>query len=245
MPEQHMTDNEFLSARRAMNVGQKDAFLFITRSISEQLNNQSDERLRLFITGNAGTGKTFLFNLLKNQDSLVDGTRKNDNIDLNNIVPSDINKTGGLPKKLEIFVGAKVMLRYNVDVSKDLVNGAIGHITEIIWPCFRKVQMYDTGISSVRIDFGKDGVHLIQPKTVQFPAKYSHGTAERRILPIIFCLACTVHKMQGSIVDHAAVYLGSKLFAAGQAYAALSRVKSLGGLLIEELDCSKLTGKRP
>ncbi|GFR23290.1 ATP-dependent DNA helicase [Trichonephila clavata] len=34
------------------------------------------------------------------QDSLVDSTRKNDNIDLNNIIPSDINKTGGLPKKL-------------------------------------------------------------------------------------------------------------------------------------------------
>ncbi|KAJ2954336.1 hypothetical protein O0L34_g2594 [Tuta absoluta] len=31
IPEQHMTDEEFLNARRAMNVGQKDAFLFITR----------------------------------------------------------------------------------------------------------------------------------------------------------------------------------------------------------------------
>jgi hypothetical protein len=66
-PEPHMTDDELLQARRAMNVGQKDAFVFITKSILEQLNNHSDERLRLFITGNAGTGKTFLFNLLKNQ----------------------------------------------------------------------------------------------------------------------------------------------------------------------------------
>ncbi|CAG9822161.1 unnamed protein product [Phaedon cochleariae] len=35
----------------------------------------------------------------------------------------------------------------------------------------------------------------------------------------------------------------SKLFAAGQAYVVLSRVKS-SGILIEELDCSKLPGKR-
>ncbi|GFT71150.1 ATP-dependent DNA helicase [Trichonephila clavipes] len=137
------------------------------------------------------------------------------------------------------------MLRYNVDVSKGLVNGAIGHITEIIWPCFRRAQMYDTDIPSVHIDFGKDGVHLIQPKTVQFLAKYSYDTAERRMLSIILCWAYTVHKMQSSTVDHAVVYLGLKLFAAGQAYVVLSRIKSLEGLLIEELDCSKLTGKRP
>ena len=65
------------------------------------------------------------------------------------------------------------MLRYNVDVYKGLVNGAVGHITEIIWPGFRRAQMYNTDVPSVRIDFGKDDVHLIQPMTVQFPAKYS------------------------------------------------------------------------
>nr|XP_023025863.1 tetratricopeptide repeat protein 28 [Leptinotarsa decemlineata] len=68
-----------------------------------------------------------------------------------------------------------------------------------------------------RIDFGKDVIHVIQPKYVQFPAKFSHGTAERRMLPIVSCWACTVNKMQGSTVDHAVVYLSSKFFAAGQA----------------------------
>ncbi|GFT43231.1 hypothetical protein TNCV_2520881 [Trichonephila clavipes] len=30
MPEQHLTDDKFLNARRAMNIGQKDVFLFRT-----------------------------------------------------------------------------------------------------------------------------------------------------------------------------------------------------------------------
>lgn len=51
-----------------MNTKQRDVFVYITRSILEQTNGTND-RLRLFITGNAGTGKTFLFNLLKNQAS--------------------------------------------------------------------------------------------------------------------------------------------------------------------------------
>lgn len=121
----------------------------------------------------------------------------------------------------------------------------MGFITEIIWPNFRRGQLYAEDIPSVRIDFGSDGVHMIKPISIQFPAKYSYGTAERRMLPLILSWASTVHKMQGCTVDHAVIYLGSRLFAAGQAYVALSRVRSLDGIRIEELDCSKLTGKTP
>ena len=54
------------------------------------------------------------------------------------------------------------------------------------------------------------------------------------MLPMVLCYASTAHKMQGSTVDRAVIYLGSKLFAKGQAYVALSRVSSIEGLRIEE-----------
>ncbi|GBN09191.1 hypothetical protein AVEN_184277-1 [Araneus ventricosus] len=62
---------------------------------------------------------------------------------MSKIIPTDINKTGGLPAELEIFVGAKVMLRSNIDVKKGLVNGAIRFITKIHWPNFRRAQIVD------------------------------------------------------------------------------------------------------
>ncbi|GFY77613.1 uncharacterized protein TNIN_168571 [Trichonephila inaurata madagascariensis] len=63
------------------------------------------------------------------------------------------------------------------------------------------------------------------------------------MLPLILSRASTIHKMQVSIANYA--YLGRKIFAAVQVHVTLSHVKSLDGLLIEELDCSKLTGKVP
>ncbi|KAF8790651.1 hypothetical protein HNY73_005639 [Argiope bruennichi] len=81
---------------------------------------------------------------IKAQDQLVDAarTRNIEALDMSKIIPTDMNKTGGLPAELEIFVGAKVMLRSNIDVKKSLVNGAIGFITEIHWLDFRGTQMY-------------------------------------------------------------------------------------------------------
>jgi len=64
--EDMMTDEEFELACRALNSGQRDVVNRITRSIQDQLAGGC-RRERLFITGGAGTGKTFLLKVLKNQ----------------------------------------------------------------------------------------------------------------------------------------------------------------------------------
>ena len=80
---------------------------------------------------------------------------------------------------------------------------------------------------------------------IQLPANHSYGTVERRMLALILSWISTVHKMQGHTVDYAVIYLGSWLFAAGQAYVALSRGRSLDCIQIEELYCSKLAEEVP
>lgn len=46
---------------------------------------------------------------------LVEATRTCGAVNLQNIVPSDISETGGLSEDREIFVGAKVIVRSNIE----------------------------------------------------------------------------------------------------------------------------------
>ena len=66
LPEIEMSNDQFQRTQQAMNIDQKQLFVFITESIKNQLNGDT-RREKIFVTGGAGTGKTFLFNLLKNQ----------------------------------------------------------------------------------------------------------------------------------------------------------------------------------
>lgn len=115
----------------------------------------------------------------------MNATRNADNVNMDNIVSGDINKTGGLQNELEIFNGARVMLRSNINIDQGLVNGAMGTIAGIVWPLFPCDQMYDTDIPSVRIDFSRDGIHLTKLKSIQFPALRNYGTTERTQLPVL------------------------------------------------------------
>lgn len=67
------------------------------------------------------------------------------------------------------------MMISNINVQKGLVNGAFGFIAEIIWTLFPREQMYQTNLPHIRVDINQDDSCLIQPKSIQFPEKYSHG----------------------------------------------------------------------
>lgn len=78
---------------------------------------------------------------IKAKDQLVDARWNLGNTLLDNIVPTDINKIESFEILLELFEGAKVMLRYNIDITKRLVNGEIGFVIEIISHLFCRDQV--------------------------------------------------------------------------------------------------------
>ncbi len=66
LPEIEMSNDQFQRAQQSLNADQKQLFICVTESIRKQFNGDVI-RERIFVTGQAGTGKTLLFNVLKNQ----------------------------------------------------------------------------------------------------------------------------------------------------------------------------------
>src|SRR5260221_4578276 len=44
------------------------------------------------------------------------------------LMPDDVNSTGGLPTKLQLCIGCRVMLKKNINVQDGLVNGSLGSV---------------------------------------------------------------------------------------------------------------------
>ncbi|XP_053179094.1 uncharacterized protein LOC128362380 [Scomber japonicus] len=148
-----------------------------------------------------------------------------------------------LAQVLSLGKGARVMLCKNVDVSDGLVNGVCGFVTDIVHLDKKKfphrvfVKFDDNNVGAQRRKQCASSLSVVAG-SIGIEAEEERVTKKggmRRQFPLRLAWACTVHKVQGITVDSAVVCL-KKVFSAGQAYVALSRVRSLSGLVIQDFD---------
>jgi ATP-dependent DNA helicase PIF1 len=136
---------------------------------------------------------------------------------------SILDRNAPYKNTLELRVGAQVMLIYNLDQEAGLVNGSRGI-----------VEGFSGGLPLVLF---KGHTAPIPIQLVSWESDEVDGL-KREQIPLILAYAITIHKCQGATLDSALIDIGRSTFEMGQAYVALSRVKSLDSLYIYELDPS-------
>ena len=131
-------------------------------------------------------------------------------------------------KTLKLKVGTHVVCIANITLCGELIiaNGSQGIV----------VGFNDKSMPCVKFN------NIANPITVaNFIWKSEHN---KRVgvsqIPLIYSWAITIHKAQGLTLENAIIDIGSNIFAYGQTYVALSRVKSLSGLYLTHFDYTKI-----
>ncbi|MEI8230221.1 MAG: helix-turn-helix domain-containing protein [Candidatus Peregrinibacteria bacterium] len=132
-----------------------------------------------------------------------------------------------IPDTLLLKVGALVMMRKN-DASGEMryVNGSLGHVENIA-----EEELQIRLLSGERIEVVKEKFSLLDGDGKEVLAAWN--------FPVTLAWATTIHKAQGASLDRLIVDLHA-LWEPGQAYVALSRVRSGDGLLVERWSASSI-----
>ena len=129
-------------------------------------------------------------------------------------------------KEIELKIGTQVMCIANIDMdsNEQIVNGSQGVIIKFINDL--PLVQFNNGIKRVI------GHHIWLSELIP-----SLGVKQ---IPLIYAWAITIHKSQGLSLEVAQIDAGSSIFECGQTYVDLSRVKSLEGLYLTDLNLKKI-----
>jgi len=132
-------------------------------------------------------------------------------------------------QELILKEGAQVIFIKN-DVDKRWVNGTIGQVNEIT-------------PKTIKVKLKNGSVYTIEQRVWE-NIKYHYNKKKKKIeyevighfiqYPLKLAWAITIHKSQGLTFDRVVIDFGDGTFASGQAYVALSRVKTFEGLFLKK-----------
>ena len=181
-------------------------------------------------------------------------------IDISHLSATD---TGNLEQTLTLKVGARVFVSNNIDVADGLTNGVFGTVSHVITS--RHNTLHGEGVEEVRVVLvrfdaervgkeakAKSAFKRLDPNAVPisriettFCTRKNGGEKNkkqirviRKQFPLILAWAVTIHKVQGMTMDQIVVDMSRDKgkYQKGQAYVALSRVKTYNGLHIINYD---------
>jgi ATP-dependent DNA helicase PIF1 len=182
---------------------------------NQQANDVNQRRLRALDGGEYGEIR------YDSRDSLPNGM----------YLPDDkVDDITMFPRRLELKVGAQVMLLHNFAPLIGLVNGSRGVVTT-----FQGGANGDL-LPVVRFLNGVEQVIQRQDDKKELTGK---SVLVRNQVPLKLSWAITIHKSQGMTIDLLEVDLRN-MFEAGQAYVALSRARTLDGLRVLSFDERKV-----
>lgn len=126
--------------------------------------------------------------------------------------------------ELNLKKDARIMLIKNLDISLGLINGAIGTITDLTTDYVN--VLFDNGMSQ-------------QITKVDWELEMQGHIVRAKQIPLILAYSITIHKSMSITLECAILELAD-CFTDSQIYVALSRVKSLDGLLLKSFNENKI-----
>lgn len=124
-----------------------------------------------------------------------------------------------MPESIELCVGCQVVVLSNIDQDHGIINGTRGCVTEL----------KNKSVMIKRVDGSPFEIKYHQSISIDDPDVYIS------YMPLKLAYALTIHKSQGMTLDAIEIDIGNNIFAAGQAYTALSRAKSLKSICIKSI----------
>ena len=131
-----------------------------------------------------------------------------------------------VPYTLFFFIGARVMLLKNLDVSNGLVNGRRGIVIDIIQD-EKKGNILGIVVKFDSISSFEEQIEVINIMRVDSFRRSNGKILDFYQFPLKLCYSITAHKSQGQTLNRVAICLDEKAFAHGSFYVALSRVHSI------------------
>lgn len=134
-----------------------------------------------------------------------------------------------LPDRLELKEGARVMfIKNDSSGTSQYFNGKLARVTSLDDSEIHVRMDGDTHDFSLRKEVWENKKYIVNPETKELDEEVI-GTFSQ--FPVKLAWAVTVHKSQGLTFDKAIIDVGGA-FAPGQVYVALSRLRSLDGLIL-------------